>query len=78
MITVERFKAVLIVSSRRFVITYDHLHSDFNTKGIQLLSQPQRVGIDAIRRQHLRADSNNLGVDHAFWTARLVAALLPS
>jgi hypothetical protein len=43
-----------------------------------LLSQPQRVGIDAIRRQHLRADSNNLGVDHAFWTARLVAALLPS
>jgi hypothetical protein len=46
-----------------FTVVADHrLGAHFHAQVIQLAGEPERVGVDALGRQHFRADSDDFGV----------------
>ena len=52
------------VGQQRAIVADDQLPPHFDAQRVQLIGDVQRIGVDALRGQHLRPNSDDLGVGH--------------
>jgi len=54
----------------RGVVAEDGLEGDGNTERVETVGEEERVGVGAVRRQHLGADGDDFS-DHGIWVSQL-------
>src|SRR5438552_12207369 len=53
------------VGQQRAIVANDQLPAHFDAECIQLIGDVQRIGVNALRGQHLRPHRDDLGVPHS-------------